>query len=482
MIVCTKCGFQNEDSDTFCGSCASFLEWSGEKQVVEEPEPQVAEPEPEPEAAPAPSLFDKVKDRIVGVGEARTTETDQLPVPEPAVAVVGAGDVAPSPAVEPVAAGVSAYAAPVESSPPPIMEPASPPAISATGDGETSAITQAQPAVSLAPPPPRPPAPATSNQPTSGTPSDPVVQAAAAAPSAPVAPAAPTGPVQPEAVKPMALRARPVPKPQPKPARVINPGDKICNQCGDGNDPARRFCRRCGASLQQAVVFTPPWYRRLIHRLRHRKVRAAGDRPRQRRRVIGGAGGGWLTSWFTRIVLLAIIVFAILANVGPYKHPIRHRLSIWYHDVANVVHTTYNPVHPTGASATTAAPGHPAGLAIDNASNTCWEAGGTKAGVGESITLNLQSASDIDKIGFINGDNDSPQSFLTEPRLQTIQVTFGTSTPYVKTFTLKDESSFQTFTIGAKSATSVTITIESVYGSSQGKNAALTEVELFKKS
>ena len=33
MIVCRKCGFHNGDTDTFCGSCGSFLEFTGEKIV-----------------------------------------------------------------------------------------------------------------------------------------------------------------------------------------------------------------------------------------------------------------------------------------------------------------------------------------------------------------------------------------------------------------------------------------------------------------
>ena len=264
---------------------------------------------------------------------------------------------------------------------------------------------------------------------------------------------------------------------------MINPGDLICGQCGEGNDPVRKFCRRCGASLQQAVVFVPPWYKRVILRLRKRKVRAAGDRPRQRRRAFGGAGGGWISSWVTKVIALAIIVFVVLCFVGPFKHSIRHRMSTWYHDVKNAIHTTYNPVHPIGATSSSAAAGHPASNAIDNASNTAWEAAGTKSGVGESITVSLQSATNIDKIGIINGDNDTPSAYLTEPRPETILVNFSDgSTPYTKTITLKDTATFQTFSVGAKKATSLTITIESVYASSQGQNAALTEVELFTKT
>ena len=50
MIVCKKCGNQNPDGETFCTSCQSFLEWSGEKIVEAAPPapPPPAPPEPEP--------------------------------------------------------------------------------------------------------------------------------------------------------------------------------------------------------------------------------------------------------------------------------------------------------------------------------------------------------------------------------------------------------------------------------------------------
>ena len=53
MIVCKHCGHHNEDSDTFCGSCGKFLEWTGERVVAPEPEPE-PQPEPEPVTASHP--------------------------------------------------------------------------------------------------------------------------------------------------------------------------------------------------------------------------------------------------------------------------------------------------------------------------------------------------------------------------------------------------------------------------------------------
>ena len=66
MIVCKKCGNHNQEGDQFCGSCGSFLEWTGEK--VEEAEPEVI-PEPEPEPAPKKqTVIEKVK-TAVGIDE-----------------------------------------------------------------------------------------------------------------------------------------------------------------------------------------------------------------------------------------------------------------------------------------------------------------------------------------------------------------------------------------------------------------------------
>jgi hypothetical protein len=45
VITCKVCGFENEAGASFCGSCGSFLEWTGEKDA--EPGPQkTADPKP----------------------------------------------------------------------------------------------------------------------------------------------------------------------------------------------------------------------------------------------------------------------------------------------------------------------------------------------------------------------------------------------------------------------------------------------------
>jgi hypothetical protein len=234
--------------------------------------------------------------------------------------------------------------------------------------------------------------------------------------------------------------------------------------------------------LQQAVIYALPWYSRWCRQLTSRKTRKAGDRPKTRRRAFGGSGPGWLTSWVTRIIALAVIVILILTFVGPWHHSFRHRVNRYYHDAVNVVHPTYNPVHPASASATSFTRGHPPAFAIDGASNTSWWTGGRGTGQGQKLVIQLGTPTNVDKIGFLLGDQDSSAAFLSQGRPSTVRLDFTGSHPYTKTITLNDSPTFQTHTLSAKDSGQLIITIESVASSPPGTHAAITEVELFKKS
>ena len=442
MIICTHCGHQNDDGDTFCGSCGGFLEYVGERVVLDDEPP---EPEPQPSADAHAGLIERVKDRI-GLGDARTSDSTA----EPAV-----GSPAPSPvsADNPATTQASVAPAPVES------RKSGPPA--------WASPAPLAPAFGLVPPSVKP----------------------ASAPERPAAPPAAMPPLPPEAVKPTVVKVPYTPQTKVAPSRVVNPGDLVCGQCGEGNDPARHFCRRCSASLQRAQTFTLPWYRRLWRKLTSPRARRAGERPRTRRRAVGGGKRGWLSSGVTKVIVVVLIAFAVVANVGPWKTTIRDHLTRYYHDVSEFVHPTYNAVHPVSAVATTSAPGHGADKAIDGLTNTSWQTDSSNDGVGQTLTLHLDPASNIDKIGFLNGDQDTPQAYLTEPRLETVTLEFLAQpgktalVPYGKTLTLTDTASFQTYTVSAKIASVVRITIDSVYSSVQGgTHAAIAEVELFQES
>lgn len=230
----------------------------------------------------------------------------------------------------------------------------------------------------------------------------------------------------------------------------------------------------------QAEVAHTSWWRALLARLRRREVHEAGARPAERReRAIRSGSGGRLRRVVGAAVGLAVLALIVLSNVGPERDPIRNRFISWKNDVVNLFHTTYNPVHPTAAAATSTAPGHPAQLAIDGVTNTSWQTGGP--GTGQTLTLTLSGPTDLAKIGFDNGDNDTPQSYLTEARPHQLHVVFSGTSTTSKDLTLADSSSFQSFTVDAKGARTVAITIQSVYPAAQSQVAALAEVELFTK-
>jgi hypothetical protein len=235
--------------------------------------------------------------------------------------------------------------------------------------------------------------------------------------------------------------------------------------------------------LLQAEVFTLPWYKRYWRRITTPKTRQAGARPKSRRRAFGGSGPGWLTSWITKLIVAAIAVFVVLTFIGPWHHSLRHSLSRGYHNAVNLVHPTYNPIHSfASATATSSQLAHPPSFAIDGVSNTSWISAGRRTGQGQSLIIRLSGATNVDKIGFLSGDQDTSGSFETQGRPAAITLRFLGSTPYTKELTLKDTASFQSYTVKAKSAVELIITVRSVYSSSGAAQAAIAEVELWKKS
>jgi hypothetical protein len=339
----------------------------------------------------------------------------------------------------------------------------------------------AKPAGPAATPPAAKPAPAAAKpvQPAAAKPG-PAQAAASGATAPPAGPGAVTpAAVQPQAVKPAATKSRPAAK-KAASTRTINPGDKICGQCGEGNDPARKFCRRCGASIVEAAVFKLPWYKAFWRRLTTRKHKQAGARPKMRRRAFGG-GGGFVFKWVFRLLILAIVVLVVLTFVGPWHKTLKAHAKRYYHDVVDVVHPTYTPYFAHDAEATTSAPGHPALNLVDGAKNTSWQSNNTVKG--QKITIHFPGNAKIAKVGFDVGDQDTPSLYQTEPRPQTLLLDFGGLTHQFKTVHLRDVAGFQTFTITARPYDVITITINSVYpATGSGQNISIAQIEFFTKS
>ena len=437
MIVCKQCGHHNEDDDTFCGSCGKFLEWTGERVAVAQPEPEpspVAAPEPEPVRH---GLIDRMR-QAVGMEET-TPQAAAEPAPPPAPAPTAAAALPAAP--RPAAAASSPAAAP--STPAAPLRPVPISSAFAPAKAPEPVLAGADsrpPAAGFAAPP------ALDNEPLSR---------------------------RPTSVAPTIARPRSAPKTE-QPTRR-HPGDLICGQCGEGNEPTRHFCRRCGSELSEAIAVQLPWYRRFLNRVFGNRQREAGWRPNR-------VGGPNVTGLFVRVLRLAIaavLVIGVLAFllVAPFHRLVVQRVSGAVTTVRKAVHPNYDPVHAIGASATTSIPGHLPSLAIDTFTNTYWAA--SAADKAPVLVLRFSGPVDLAEIGFTSGaSGTAPQDqFLAQPRPHQLHLVF--SNGYTTDVNLADSPKAQFSPIDAQQVTSVEIHVMSFWApaGASPSSVAITEVE-----
>jgi len=415
VIVCKQCGHHNEDSDTFCGSCGKFLEWSGERVVVAQPEPEpapAAEPEPEPARL---GFMDRVK-QAVGLDEEQSqpsTTVDQPAAPLVTTAPVAAAPLpvataAPVSAPEPVLAGVGAPSAPAVVSGGSLDEPVS-------------------------------------RRPTS--------------------------------VAPAVTRPRPGPRTMEPPTRR-QPGDLICGQCGEGNEPARHFCRRCGNSLDEAIAVRLPWYRRFFNRLFGVRPREAGWRPRRvgPPNVMGGV------MRIVRIAIVAMLAVGILAFllVPSFHRLVIDRVTAAVTTVRKAVHPIYENVYPITATATSQTAGHAAALTVDRTSNSYWAA--ISSDRAPQLVFTFSEPQDLAEILFRSGaPGAQPSDFLKQPRPKDVHIIFTDAHGKLITATniaLTDTEGSQFYPIEAKQTTTVLIQIQSVHAASGAAPSAVAIAEV----
>jgi hypothetical protein len=300
-------------------------------------------------------------------------------------------------------------------------------------------------------------------------------------PAMPVRPTGQMGARQPTAQQPGAAKPKVPPKP-PKSTkeREFRPGDLYCGNCGEGNEPNRRFCRKCGASLANAPVVATPWYKRLK---RKKKVLAAGERAKgkdgQRQAYGMHPGRDKVRRIFKALMIIAVVVLMI-ALLTPWGGGLRRRLTSAKDSIKAAIIPTYEPIHPTSAQASSALPDHPATLAIDGTSNMAWEPSAPGDGVGQQLVLTFDHQQNIDRIGFLSGVSDKQDEFLAQPRPRQLHLVFSNGTS--KDITLKDTPTFQQFSIKAHAVVSVQITVVSVNTSFNGGHTmGIAEVELFRR-
>lgn len=465
MIICRQCGGESAEDDDFCGSCGVFLEWEGEK--VAAPEPEIVD---EPgEADRRPTIVARVKTAI-GLEE------------DPEANARADSPITPPPVVETKAKGRTETV-------PPLPTTAAEGATAAAG-GSASTDTTAPPASTRSKPaepsPPVPPTPAgpptLETQARPGPPPKPTTTDRAAAHLAKEKPAAvPPGRVSPTAMQPAAPKRPTRPVAPVRRKADLRPGDLVCGDCGEGNDPARRFCRRCGHSLAEAVAVKVSWWRRLWRWLKRprKKTLEAGDRPSRwskgtkRKRSGSGVGRG-----LRRIMMILIPLLVLAGFVGPFKPSVRGVARRVSGPVLDRIRPPQDPVRPTLATASSTAPGHDPLSAIDGVRTTHWSEGAPGDGEGQGLILTFDEPVDINRMGFTLGGSSEPDDFQSHPRPKEVHLVFSDGS--TKDITLKDKADFQRIAVKARDVTTVQVQIVSVYRSLQGSSeCSFAEIELF---
>lgn len=444
MIICQLCGYENDDGDQFCGNCPGYLAHVG--QQVDEPEPEMTYEE-EPAQDSRSGLVSRVKAAVAG------KPNDGVPTEGSTVVDTPTAEASP-PEAQPAEPAASAQPAPAET---PAPTPAGAPAPGA--DQETTITPESAAPVR--------PVPDVDEQAAERA------RRAAALVAKPPPPAAETAARQPTAQPPAPPRPRRPPR-KATPTRKVDPGDLVCGECGEPNTPARKFCRRCAASLEEAQVAKVRWWRKIRRpgakqvAAGARRGRGAGGRPLQRL-------GRGVKRWLRRFAVVAVLI-AMLGALGPWRAPVMDWGRGTYQSLRQRVApelVTVNPVGIRPASGSSAHPEHPAENAILQEDNTHWTAGAE--GPGQVLVVTFAEPVDLRSVGFRSGA--SGDAFLRHPRPFDVHLVFDSGSS--ADLELTDTREFQDHRVDASNVREIEIHIRSLHPVREGESnaVAITNVQ-----
>jgi hypothetical protein len=312
-------------------------------------------------------------------------------------------------------------------------------------------------------------------------PLDGTARRAPAAPGAsPAAAVTAAGPVaSPGEQAPQATRRRAAPVTKTAPTRRLRPGDLICGECGEGNPATRKFCSRCGNSLEQSEIAKSPWWKKLLPR-RGPKVVATSEgagRPGH-----AGAAGLDLKHRFRKVyrrVRNVIGVAVVLAGLAylvlpPVHAAVNSRFTSAKNHVEQIAHPKFVPVRPVSVTASRQKAGHPGRLAVDLFTNTYWLAPWNPAHE-PTLTLKFSHKVILREIILHSGASGN---YVGHGRPAALHLVFSNGNS--DTIRPQDTSSPQTLNVShAIGVTSVEIQVAGVYQGNSGSDVAITEIELF---
>ena len=269
---------------------------------------------------------------------------------------------------------------------------------------------------------------------------------------------------------------------------MAQPGDRICSNCSEPNDPTRKFCRRCGTNLVSAAIVPAklPWYRRIFApRPKPAKTYAAGERIGSMRSgsAMGGAKQGLGGVVKGRTILVGIIGLLVglgligYLGVPSFKSTVDTALGGGPQQLIGNIQRMINPqleiIRPKPGDITSddVVGDHAASRVSDKGSNTEWQAAGDQP----SLTIAFPETTDLSNVIVTSG---AAKDFTSLRRPEQIRFLFDDGTSM--TIRLEDDHDPQTFDLKAAKIKSVVVTVISTYGPDDAP-MALSELEFFRR-
>jgi len=236
---------------------------------------------------------------------------------------------------------------------------------------------------------------------------------------------------EPRSRKPEKGSATPTPKAKPPAApkaETIKPGDLVCPNCGSGNEVTRKFCRRCGTSLLEAVVQPEsepprvPWYRRLFGRGKPAEVYEAGERPASMSKGSGSRPRRRMSFVNLRTTVLGVMVIFGLGAYASY---------LYVPDITNVTDDVIRMVRGRFTAPTPAVPvsvrgpaaqGHNAGQAVDSDNSATYWLSPARSSADPRIDVLFQDAVDLRRVEIMSGAPGDDYSAFARPRTIALRV------------------------------------------------------------
>ncbi|MDJ0770649.1 MAG: hypothetical protein QNJ12_17785 [Ilumatobacter sp.] len=296
-----------------------------------------------------------------------------------------------------------------------------------------------------------------------------------------------TGARPPAAQVPQAAKPRPKVQRQP-PSRRINPGDLVCGQCGEGNTPERKFCRRCGNSLVEAEVVKRPWYRRWIPQRKPKQTLRAGARPERgtgrdaarQARIFRGKVLGKIGNVKRLMALLAVVGIGVGFAIPSARNAILDGGGDFAGRVRRIVSPTYSniPIDPARVSSSSNSPDTEAADVTDGNTLTFWLAAPDDPSA--SVTVTFVETTDVKHVLVHPGQQESGGKVVRpdpRPRELLFRVTDDTGTIIEVAAQIADEDGFQTVDLDVDAAVSVETVVVNCFPDPVIEVCPITELE-----